>query len=80
MMSYLRPGILGGLNEFEREYVAPIVRSLPKDCPANLKRLGEEKLTMLYRTLKPYVNRKDASYLLRDLPTLQQVALHICPR
>ena len=80
MMSFIRPGFLKSLAEFEREYAVPISRSLANDCPNHLKRLGDEKSRELYRSLKPYVNRKDASVLLRDLPPLQQVVLHIYPR
>ena len=79
-MYYVREGILNSLPEFEREYIDPIIQGLHSDCTDSAKRLSIRKSTSLYQMLKPYVNRKDAKILLRDLPPLQQVVLTIGPR
>jgi len=80
MMAFIRPNTLGTIGAFEKEYVIPIQSGMPKDCSDSAKRMSEEKSAELYKLLKPFVNRKDASHLLKDLPTLTQVVLHLCPR
>ena len=80
MMSFIRPGTLGNRSKFETEYVDIICRGLSKDCSKTNKTLSDKKSAELYALLKPFVNRKDASILLRDLPPLQQVVLHLGPR
>ena len=80
MMSFIRPGTLGNRSKFETEYVDIICRGLSKDCSKTHKTLSDKKSAELYALLKPFVNRKDASILLRDLPPLQQVVLHLGPR
>uniref|UniRef100_A0A7S3L215 ATP-dependent helicase ATRX n=1 Tax=Amphora coffeiformis TaxID=265554 RepID=A0A7S3L215_9STRA len=79
MMAFIRPNTLKSIASFEKEFVIPIQNGMPKDCTDSAKRLSEKKSAELYKLLKPFVNRKDASHLLKDLPTLTQVVLHLCP-
>lgn len=78
MASYVRPGVLGNSEaNFEREYVNPIVSGISTDATSEAKRLADEKLNEIQELLQQYVQRKDASILLQDLPPMQQVVLHI---
>jgi SNF2 family DNA or RNA helicase len=78
MISYVRPGVLGTSERaFEREYVDPILAGEPSDAPEDALQLADEKLNKLQETLEPYVHRKDATVLLKDLPPMQQVVLQI---
>eukprot|EP00980_Cylindrotheca_fusiformis_P024895 scaffold12678_cov116-Cylindrotheca_fusiformis.AAC.2 len=78
MASYVRPGILGhSEGKFEKSYVNPIIWGMSTDATKEAKLIADEKLIAIQDVLKPYVNRKDASILLKDLPPMQQVVLHI---
>jgi hypothetical protein len=79
MMKFIRPGLLPELVEFDRKFIDPIKKGLPKDCSAEQKLYSDQTSAELYKLLKPYVNRKDASPLFDELPGLTQVALYISP-
>ena len=80
MVSYIRPNLLGDSEKrFQKEYIDPIQAGMGSDAPQDVKCLADERLTTLFQTLKPFVQRRDASLLLADLPSLQQVCLHLRP-
>jgi transcriptional regulator ATRX len=78
MIGYIRPGVLGkSEGTFERQYVNPIADGIASDASEKAKALADDKLSEIQQKLEPYVNRKDASVLLEDLPPMQQVVLHL---
>ena len=80
MVSYIRPNLLGNSEKkFQREYIEPIEAGMGSDADHSVKVIADERLTELFQTLQPFVHRRDASILLADLPSLQQVCLHLRP-
>eukprot|EP00536_Pseudo-nitzschia_multiseries_P010545 jgi/Psemu1/134870/gw1.325.38.1 len=80
MVSYIRPNLLGeSVAKFQNEYSDPIQAGMGTDAPREKKAIADERLESLCDKLKPFVHRKDASLLLKDLPPLQQVCLHLRP-
>jgi len=78
MVNWVKPGILGNSEaNFEKEYVNPIISGLASDASAYAVRTSNEASKMLHNMLSPYVQRKDASVLRKDLPSMQQVVLHV---
>lgn len=80
MMQFIRPNVLGSYDIFDSQFISPIASGMPKDCTKPEKDFSEQKSAELFKLLKPFVHRKDASQLARDLPPLTQVVLHLCPR
>lgn len=80
MLSYLRPGILGDSEKkFEREYAKPIYDAMASNAAMSLKNFADELLESITAKVDPYVHRRNATVLLNDLPSLQQVVLHVRP-
>lgn len=78
MVSWVRPGILGDSESaFDREYAVPIVAGLASDASSTVVQRSDEVSKKLHHLLAPFVQRKDATILLEDLPTMQQVILVI---
>lgn len=78
MASYIRPGVLGSSErQFEKNFINPIVSGLSSDAKSDAKQEADEKLNKIQELLRPFVQRKDASVLLEDLPPMQQVVLHV---
>lgn len=78
MASYICPGVLGhSERKFEKDYVLPILCGMSSDSTAADKEMADEKMQEIKEKLRPYVQRKDASVLLEDLPPMQQVVLHV---
>jgi SNF2 family DNA or RNA helicase len=78
MVSWVRPGVLGfSEKKFDKEYVEPIMMGMASDSSALAVRNSNEASRKLYRVLSPYVHRKDANVLRKDLPPMQQCVLHI---
>jgi SNF2 family DNA or RNA helicase len=78
MVSYIRPGLLGtSERKFEKDYVEPILEGNVADASDAVKQYADGLLFEIQENLRPYVNRKDASVLLQDLPGMQQVVLHV---
>lgn len=73
MASYIRPGILGlKEGDFEKNYAKPIESGLSKDATEEEKKKSDETMNEIQAILERYVNRKDASVLLEELPPMQQ--------
>lgn len=79
MVSWVRPGVLGTVGEFEEGFIVPINTGLPSDASEQAIHLSNEKSAQLYELLSPFVQRKDASVLKDEVPPMQQVVLHIRP-
>lgn len=78
MVSWVRPGVLGNSEaEFDREYANAITTGLASDASPFAVRTCNEKSKKLHTVLAPYVQRKDAKVLRKDLPPMQQVVLHV---
>ena len=77
MIEYVRPGLLGSEKDFQKKFVYAIERGMASDAPAQAKELADEKLNQIQEILEPYVHRRDASLLLKDLPPLQHIVLHL---
>ncbi|CAB9521770.1 ISWI chromatin-remodeling complex ATPase ISW2 [Seminavis robusta] len=72
MVQFIRPGIVGvkSDHEFEKRFRKPIERGLPCDASNHDKLVSLEKQVMLKKKLEPYVDRKDASVLRKQLPPI----------
>jgi len=80
MISYIRPNLLGNSEKrFQKEYSDPIQDGMGTDAAEDIKVLADKQLESFFEKLKPFVHRRDASLLLKDLPSLQQVCLHLRP-
>jgi SNF2 family DNA or RNA helicase len=80
MASYIRPGVLGiSERTFEGNFVLPILSGMTSDASAEAKERADRLLKEIQESLAPFVQRKDASVLLKDLPPMQQVVLSIRP-
>lgn len=78
MVSWVRPGVLGYSEaEFNREYRDPIETGLASDASPIAVRESNDASRKLHNVLAPYVQRKDATVLRKDLPPMQQVVLHV---
>lgn len=78
MVSWVRPGVLGFSEaNFDREYASSIMTGLASDASAFAIRTSNEASKRLHTVLSPYVQRKDANVLRKDLPKMQQVILHV---
>ena len=80
MFAFVRPNLLGGSErKFQKEYMEPIQESMGSDAPEDVKVIADERLTQFVEILEPYIHRRDASLLRKDLPSLQQACLHVPP-
>jgi len=80
MVSYIRPSLLGDSEKaFQKIFIEPIEAAMGSDTEHSVQMIADERLTELFQSLQPYVQRRDASLLLADLPSLQQVVLHLRP-
>lgn len=80
MVSYIRPSLLGDSEKnFQKVFIEPIEAAMGSDTEHSVQMIADERLTELFQSLQPYVQRRDASILLADLPSLQQVVLHLRP-
>lgn len=80
MVSYIRPGLLGDSEKkFEREYAEPIYDAMASDAGRKLKEYADDLTQVLTTKVDPFVHRRDATVLVQDLPSLQQVVLHVRP-
>lgn len=78
MVSWVRPGVLGNSESaFDREYSIPIMAGLASDASVFAVQTSNEASKKLHNLLAPYVQRKDATTLRKDLPPMQQVILHV---
>lgn len=77
-VSWARPGVLGSSEaKFEKEYVDPIMMGMASDSSSMAVRNSNHASRKLYHLLSPYVHRKDAKVLRKDLLPMQQCVLHI---
>lgn len=80
MISYIRPGLLGDSErKFEKEYAEPIYDGMASDAGKRLKEYADELIQDFTAKVDPFVHRRDATVLVNDLPSLQQVVLHVRP-
>lgn len=80
MVSFIRPNLLGeSEKKFQKEYMDPIQSSMGSDAPEEVKILADKRLTEFVDRLEPFIHRRDASLLRKDLPSLQQICLHVPP-
>lgn len=80
MVSYVRPGLLGKSEiAFQKDFAEPIEAGMASDARQNVKEYADELLVALSKKLQPHVHRRDSTVLLADLPSLQQVCLHVKP-
>jgi transcriptional regulator ATRX len=78
MVNWIRPNIFGMTESmFDKTFVIPITQGMASDASkiAVYNSMSQSKL--LNEMLLPYVQRKDATELMKDLPPMQQVVLHI---
>lgn len=75
MANWVRPGCLGSVTDFKRDYVKPIMDGLKADSSQDQKIRQEELIYELYKILGPFVHRKDSTILQQDLPFLQQTVI-----
>jgi SNF2 family DNA or RNA helicase len=80
MVTYTRPGLLGASESiFESDFISPIMNGTASNATPAQKAEADRKLVEIRAKLAPYVNRRDATELLKDLPPLQQVVLYVRP-
>lgn len=80
MISFIRPNILGDSEKnFQKAYVDPIQSGMASDAADHQKTLADKCLAKFVDTVGTFVHRRDASLLRKDLPSLQQVCLHVPP-
>ena len=80
MLSFIRPNILGDSEKkFQKDFIDPIQSGMASDTVDQQKVLADDVLTNFVNIVGPYIQRRDASLLLKDLPSLQQVCLHVPP-
>jgi len=75
MANWVRPGCLGSVTDFKRDYVKPIMDGLKADSSQDQKIRQEELIYELHKILGPFVHRKDSTILQQDLPFLQQTVI-----
>ena len=73
MASWCKPGCLGTEREFERNFNIPIIGGMTSNCSKDAYSRHLSAVQTLHQSLAPFVQRKDANVLARDLPKLQQV-------
>ena len=80
MLSFIRPNILGDSEkQFQKTVVDPIQAGMTSDAAEHQKAIADECLTNFVDKVEPFIHRRDASLLRQDLPSLQQVCLHVPP-
>lgn len=80
MVTYCRPGLFGTSERaFQAEYIVPIMNGTSSNASRQEKEEADRKLVEIRQTLDPYVHRRDATELLKDLPPLQQIILRVRP-
>jgi ERCC4-related helicase len=78
MVNWIRPNIFGMTESmFEKTFVIPITKGMASDAPKISVYNSMSQSKLLNEMLLPYVQRKDATELMKDLPPMQQVVLHI---
>lgn len=78
ILNYLQPGLFGYDTEskFDSEYEKPIQTGMRADS-SQFQRSESEHLSGQFASIAdPFVHRKDATELSKDLPSMQQVVLH----
>ena len=80
MISFIRPNLFGNSeNQFQRDFIDPIQIGMASDATDAKKTSADDCLTRFVNTVEPYIQRRDASLLRKDLPSLQQVCFHVPP-
>lgn len=80
MISFIRPNLFGNSeNKFQKDFIDPIQIGMASDATDTEKTSADDCLTRFVNTVEPYIHRRDASLLRKDLPSLQQVCLHVPP-
>lgn len=77
MVNFLRPGLLGRFDAFDREFASPISEGFKTDCPERLYKKSLKQTASLYKTLDPHMDRQTASILAKELPPMQQTVLYV---
>ncbi|CAM9179268.1 unnamed protein product [Chrysoparadoxa australica] len=75
LVNFVRPGYLGTLNDFKDIFEVPIMHGLVADASPRELKLKNKRLFMLQELMKGFVNRKDASPLLEELPGKVELVL-----
>ncbi len=80
MIFFIRPSLFGNSeNKFQKDFIDPIQIGMASDATDAEKTSADDCLTRFVNTVEPYIHRRDASLLHKDLPSLQQVCLHVPP-
>ena len=80
MISFIRPNLLGeSEKQFQKNVIDPIQAGMASDAADDQKSLADECLANFVDKVGPFIHRRDASLLRQDLPSLQQVCLHVPP-
>ena len=80
MISFIRPNLLGNSeHKFQKKFIDPIQAGVASDATDAEKAAADDCLTRFVNTVEPHIHRRDASLLRKDLPSLQQVCLHVPP-
>ncbi|KAJ3227576.1 helicase [Clydaea vesicula] len=77
MCEFVNPGILGSLLTFKKVFEDPICKSRLKNCDADSKRLGSERMKELTRITKMFILRRTESINKNYLPPKTEIVLFI---
>jgi transcriptional regulator ATRX len=78
MVNWIRPNVFAmSESKFDKTFVVPIMQGMASDAPTIAVYNSMSQSKLLNEMLAPYVQRKDATELMKELPAMQQVVLHI---
>ena len=79
MVNWIRPNLFHPMTEsdFDKTFVLPIMNGMASDAPLAAVYNSMVQSNLLNERLMPHVQRKDASELMKELPPMQQVVLHV---
>lgn len=79
MVDFLNPGLLGSFNNFNKDYIIPIVRSRAPDAfPSELEK-GQKQSARLTSITSQFILRRTADILSRFLPPKTETVLFCLP-
>ena len=77
MVNFVKPNLLGTMQEFKNRFVNPINNGQHSDSKTHDVRLMKEKAFCLHKLLEGTVSRKDFSEILKYLPKKNEYVLSI---
>ncbi|KAG7661636.1 RDH54 [[Candida] subhashii] len=80
LISFLNPGVLPDLKNFQKKFVNPILRARDINCfDQEIKRQGEEISNQLIELTKPFILRRTQQILKNYLTTKTDILLFVPP-